>query len=1244
MNGFDPVRLFAEGVLSALVVGAKTEEVIGRTGAFGFLNFADPAGQRAFNRVAILAPPIQAWAKSDPELVDLVVDGHRELCGKYPGMAKDPGLAAHVEVVRCQDLTSMALLACLSELTGKLVLIPLAHLYKDADAVVPPDMGRVSALTKEDEWVPHLSSWLTKAVEAISGQPCLMVVSVSEDAPVKSVNKDAIDEIPDLLVAFWGNDKDAQQMTWVAERYTRWSGLAGTGCVDQAIAEIDASELDDQVKRQLRIQALHRAKESLRMAAELRELATGPALPPEFSLCFGSFAQECGEYEIAKAWLAVGVDGAVSEAHLASALGSAVALQDAQLELRIYRRLASLYQQTRYLDVYRERLLLRLSAQVNPGVAREVVAHVDLSEQQRKVADFLNDEGAGDKDRLNALLQDVTEEQRDFALLCLGHRAQALQDPRAAIDCTLGIDQKGPYARQTSWLVVAALRELLLKEAQQDEDGVFFDLPVARLRHYVAHHPEEPALREAFCGLFGVEASGRRGLPVLVAQAVHLSRQELGNVAPMELERPAATPAELEAFLERCFEWMESLGAIDLSKAVLPGHVLKGDAAPLLEALAKMVTVLIDEGQDEDLEAAYRFAMVGSMLARQVQETTLDLDVLRLVASRFSISGKVQRSRDMAEHILEISQNSDVRKRIAWNAYADIYQRSRHPIDALVGLSCAFNLDCDVGPRERWWEIYTLFRVVRDLGLIDFARQLLVPLQTLQVHVDDNASGQARIRAFELGLGLVDPQGRDTASYEQLVADAVDHYRLVQDLDDELLPSAALLGQAIGQCEILGGRVGAEALAALEEAIAGLDDNAKEYVRLISTARPSIDDAIRLSCRVEGARYGDDVPADLLAAEIVARRVLSTKADQLTPSDAAAAIELLADRELDPVDGARLEDAAWPLAFMEQISAPGSAALMMALDRDDALVAVLQDQGRTSLVKREAEKSSFGDVLDDWSARYPWRYGMIDPQDGNNEFFMSMGPLSTPIPQSRRLIVVAEPKLLQVPLNLVPDGDQFLGQSCAIGFIPSLTWLKASRSKPRLKGAKRLAWISDPGDQVDNSALSAVLVRTSNAFEDHGFEVNTDGSVPETLTEASIAVVAAHGSVGADGRFLHRVSDEGTLTLTPRNLSRALAGTELVILFVCSGGRVDRHPHANTAVGLPKQLLVAGSRVVIASPWPISPIFTGRWLEAFMAGWEDGLTAMDATHLANKRVEAQFGIVPQYALAMTTYGDVLMTK
>ena len=95
---------------------------------------------------------------------------------------------------------------------------------------------------------------------------------------------------------------------------------------------------------------------------------------------------------------------------------------------------------------------------------------------------------------------------------------------------------------------------------------------------------------------------------------------------------------------------------------------------------------------------------------------------------------------------------------------------------------------------------------------------------------------------------------------------------------------------------------------------------------------------------------------------------------------------------------------------------------------------------------------------------------------------------------------------------------------------------------------------------------------------------------------------------------------------------------------LCSGGRVDRDPQANTAIGLPKLLLMAGSRVVIASPWPITPIISGCWLETFMAEWDRGQTALDATFAANAAVDARFGHVPQYAMAMTAYGDVMLTK
>ena len=93
--------------------------------------------------------------------------------------------------------------------------------------------------------------------------------------------------------------------------------------------------------------------------------------------------------------------------------------------------------------------------------------------------------------------------------------------------------------------------------------------------------------------------------------------------------------------------------------------------------------------------------------------------------------------------------------------------------------------------------------------------------------------------------------------------------------------------------------------------------------------------------------------------------------------------------------------------------------------------------------------------------------------------------------------------------------------------------------------------------------------------------LDTSGQVPDDLVGSEIAVIAAHGNVGVGGRFFRRVVDEGGLVLSPHTLARSLADTELVILFICSGGRTDSHPYSNTSVGLPKQLLSAGCRTCL---------------------------------------------------------------
>lgn len=141
---------------------------------------------------------------------------------------------------------------------------------------------------------------------------------------------------------------------------------------------------------------------------------------------------------------------------------------------------------------------------------------------------------------------------------------------------------------------------------------------------------------------------------------------------------------------------------------------------------------------------------------------------------------------------------------------------------------------------------------------------------------------------------------------------------------------------------------------------------------------------------------------------------------------------------------------------------------------------------------------------------------------------------------------------------------------------------------------------------------------------------------------ANLAVVTAHGQLTAENRFIHRIADEQEFVESPLTLARTLAGVELVILFVCSGGRVDRHPFSNTTVSLPKMLLDKGCRTVIASPWPLDSVVPGNWLERFLDAWEAGESVLDANFMANRYVSERLGPEASLCLAMSVYGDVLL--
>jgi hypothetical protein len=239
----------------------------------------------------------------------------------------------------------------------------------------------------------------------------------------------------------------------------------------------------------------------------------------------------------------------------------------------------------------------------------------------------------------------------------------------------------------------------------------------------------------------------------------------------------------------------------------------------------------------------------------------------------------------------------------------------------------------------------------------------------------------------------------------------------------------------------------------------------------------------------------------------------------------------------------------------------------------------------------------------------------------------------------------------------------FAGKQCSIGAVPSLTWLAAARAAKRSDKTGYMAWISaelnselgdgqdmggrsgfEPQDPDRAHTLDVALSRLNVSFEEFGFAVDTGRRLPRNMNDAGLAVVTAHGGLSEDGRFLRSIRDDEELLVAPSALASALEGVELVILFVCSGGRIDKNPWDNSTTSLPKRLLNGGTRAVIASPWPLNVLVTYNWLAPFLRSWEEGATVLDATKTANDSVAEHFGEVPQYSLAMRVYGDVLLTR
>jgi hypothetical protein len=1249
LPGFDPTPLFSGGpVLRAgeanLIVGGSSRQVLGRMAAC-FLRFRELGGARYIRGVTVLAPPQSVWDYSDDEVHRMLLQGLEDIVGEPMPPEQVPAFLAQVVIHRAGNLLAGDVAAAVAAAGARqLILMPAANKYTDPALKLSRPAGQSVTKLLEDVWVPHLGSLAAACIAAAKPLGSAIVLSVTDERLVKRENIDALNAIDLLFLVILSFEEEPDYRDLLGTQLPKWVALAVSGRATEAYQEIAAADVQEDLKRQFTLQVAARAGDSEKVIAILEEYLKVIDDLTEVPLArLGRFAHLHGQEEAAHKFLAAAIEKLSDQMWLETALTTATSMGAAHLVDRSWTRLHALFPHSQMLPEDLELRLLRI-CDTGPTPRAAEISRAGFQEFHNHITDRLTPGAKVDYAALAGQVAQRWPDQVPLASLCLALHALGHRELPAAVTFAVEAAQSEQHEPYAVRILLGTLRRMFLLEVRTEEGVEVHKLALYFILDYLGRNPDEASLRAGLVSALSVETAGRVGLPILASFTLDVIARGVKHASPLKQAVPSSE-AEFKAFFELAIKWMSEQTVIEAGVTKLPAEIVGPNAVGHISFISKLMHYAARNFEaGEDLTAFERFAFTICLLHPYAPQYSSDLDALRLLAAKRWLHGQPQKARDIGEQMLAIAGDAPCRRRLAWASYADVFQRTRSHIDALIGLSCAALTDAEVLPQELYQEGYTLLRVARDLHLYDIARSALHACKKVAAMLNVGELGQLRLEGSEIALDVARHHSLTPEQLLGLVERARSHCERVMASPDELYPPAANFLQIAGTAERAGLQLPASALVMREELGRRLGTDTGTFLRAISAPVPELKDVVWLHNRIEAARNSEDTPADQTAVVVAAHRLLRVNNPEVKPEDATTAIELLADRGLELFGPTQRLTTDWSAWFIRNLSLAGIGVLMLAGDSDNEVVAVLAEKGQLRVVRPARKQHSFLARLNTWAADYPYRYGSITREEGNGEFYSSMGEFELPMPADNRVLVIAQPRLHQLPANLFLVNGSFAGESKAIGIAPSLTWLDSARQRRAVTSGKRHAWISCSPQAEAYGALDIVFARLEPIFQQHGFTTDTSGRIPTDIRSASMAVVAAHGQLKSEKRYIHSIADEQDLTESAVALARALANVELVVLFVCSGGRVDPHPMGNTTVSLPKMLLDRGCRTVIASPWPLATAVPGNWLERFLERWDAVDTALDASFRANEYVRQRLGPEPGMGLAMTVYGDVLLTR
>ncbi len=1228
------------------IAGGKPEARAGMVAA-ALSGIAVENGERAIKRVAVVLPPGSnvelagdsvwgSFVRSFETLADRPLEQKEQTWFRSWLTIQSAANGSHAHLVE--------LLADQRERTA--VIVVKAARYRNPSIAPYVPTGSQSPLIPEDLWAPQVHA-LAVAAEPLAKEKRLYVALDIDDS---SPNRPELAELLQSVNAFGvvGSTVDNNTDVILAQHVGAWDEWISLGQVGRVIADVDSlPTIMDAQKPFLKAQLLHKAGLRIEALAFIRsEFLSRDDLDPSTRVRLGGIAVDAGAKRLASELIETIIDDLESCEDLEAALDT-LERCDQTLATRAAARLIALYPDAERIRSYRFRELFR--SRNHAGIS-ELLREDDppASAFHARLAEAFA--GKGPPDYVGLIQSGETEEVSERYRLAGAEDALARGLVVHAYSLVCSVPKVRASANRWEDLALKVIERAFLQTGPGGNPAIGIeeieDLLLKLIRRLAAD-PMNADLRIGIVEVLKLGVAGTTGLALIAKIVLSLASQPV-SVETRKKESSAGMDWMMakKPFIERALGWLQAEQPIIVGKLALPTKLLTESADEAISALSSFIerAPISDES---DIQAVRVYATLAAAIAPHTADPDIDLKLYRLACGKIASSNFAQTGRDLVEAALQAGGATPRRRRLAWFAVADTYQRTHDHLTALVAVACAFAADDRADEEQLWQEVYGLTRLMRDIGLLDAALTMVGKGRELLDRMRLTETYGHRLDLLALQVRLARRDSDDLAQLVAMLAEATEIGRAVIDHQDDTAPSGIILGQLIRDARERGIEVHNESNTVFNELNEWAGGMLAAMIEAASAPLPTPSQLADLVLAIPSARYAEDVGYDMANIAGLAQRTLANDTVLDAAEDTSFVLEILADLGTalpnwdETAEPPLLQGQGQPAAIARSISAQGVDVLQLGFDSNGRLIRVASSNGELGApIAEDGDKFSSA-AFHVWSQEFPFRYGI---DESPNLFYRTTEHLQLGWTAERPTIISASSDLQSFPPTILFDGKEFFGRAVPVAAVPSLSWLNGAREKAHSGDGRRVAWISTAEGEDGRSTLTLLAQRLDAPFTDHGFEVDNGGGLPQHYAGASMAVLTAHGGVHPDGRFFQVVSDEGVLNVSAAELAAAVRNVGVVILFVCSGGRADKHRTANTTLGLAKQVLDRGCSAVIASPWPLDSQVPPHWLEAFLSRWEDGDRLMDAVFAANKTVDERFSLDPARGLAMTTYGDGLLTR